>query len=71
MGFKFQLPPRTVGFYIYGTLKCIYERAVHENEGLTIRKQNMYGADISSKADSVSELKVMIHHSANMKPLNH
>ena len=47
MGFKFQLPPGTVGFLIYGTLKCIYERTVRENEGLAVRKQSMYGADIS------------------------
>jgi hypothetical protein len=71
MGFKFQLPPRTVGFLIYGTLNSIYDRTVHENEGLTIRKQNMYGVDISGNAESVSKSKVIIHHSENTKPRNH
>ena len=66
MGFKFQLPPGTVGFLIYGTLKCIYERTVRENEGLIITKQSMYGADISG---SVSDNTPCDKHETT-EPLN-
>jgi hypothetical protein len=71
MGFKFQLPPRTVRFLIYGTINCVYDCTVHKNEELTIRKQNMYGAGISGKAENVGKSKVIIHHSENTKPRNH